>query len=81
MSWDPLDYPATAAAIYLVAASSYFLVTINQRDPACAFIAGWWAGVASTICLATFWTVIHPSYPGLESPQTVTLPHPALRQL
>jgi hypothetical protein len=67
MNWDPLDYPATAACIYITAAAAYFIVTINQRDPTCAFLAGWIAGVASVIALACHWTAISALHRDQES--------------
>ncbi len=69
MSCDPLDYPVTAAVIYLAAATAYFIATIDQRDPACAFFAGWIAGVASVIALACHWTTVSALHPVLECAQ------------
>ncbi len=74
MSRDPLDYPVTAAVIYLTAAAAYFIATINQRDPTCAFFAGWIAGVASVIALACHWTTVSELHPVLECAQAVIRP-------
>ncbi len=66
MSEDSPHYPIAAAAAALVIAAVYILITIDQRDPACAICAGWLAGVLSTIALACHWADIEPVHPLLE---------------
>ena len=76
MSEDSLHHATVTAAAALIVAALYALITIDQRDPACALFAGWFAGIVSTVALACHWENIEPVHPFLECVRTGLQPTP-----